>query len=93
MQELIGLIHSVRDTPESEARRQEYLRQQRTGMTMADLGALASSALALNLSTVPTVATSASPVSDTEIYTAELLDARNATPRRQRPGSSLGINT
>ncbi|WP_158659554.1 hypothetical protein [Pseudomonas sp. PONIH3] len=70
--------------------------RRQTGITDADLADL--SALAWQRQQARDALTSnqtAPASSDTELYTAEVVAGANAAAvqRRQRPGSSLGINT
>lgn len=95
--ELIGMIQAVQDTPETEAARARVIARQRHGLSDADLSSLAMDAFAARKA--ERAAGFAQMQQDfnaavTEQFTAEVLDgAAAATSRRQRPGSSLGINT
>ncbi|MDF9755545.1 hypothetical protein [Pseudomonas hunanensis] len=88
--ELIGMIQSVQSPEvEPQPRRQP-------GITDADLADLSAQAYQLRQASEALVANQPPPASsETAQYTAEVLEGANAAAvqRRQRPGSSLGINT
>ncbi|HDS1756978.1 hypothetical protein [Pseudomonas sp. M5] len=88
--ELIGMIQSVQSPEvEPQPRRQP-------GITNADLGELSVLAFQRQLARDALTANQTVPASsDAELYTAEVVAGANAAAvqRRQRPGSSLGINT
>lgn len=98
--ELIGMIQAVQDTPETEAARARVIARQRHGLSDADLSSLAMDAFAAREAERAERAAGFAQMQQdfnaaaTEQFTAEVLDgAAAATSRRQRPGSSLGINT
>ncbi|WP_444757727.1 hypothetical protein [Pseudomonas sp. A014] len=85
---LIGMIQSVQSPEvEPQPRRQP-------GITDADLANLSALAYQRQQARDALTASQLAPDS-TELYTAEVVAGANAAAvqRRQRPGSSLGINT
>ncbi len=95
--ELIGMIQSVQETPETEAARAEAMARRQRGLTHADLTELSMQAYQFRQAreAQQAVQSQAAISSGTvEQFTAEVIAGGNAAAtRRQRPGSSLGINT
>ncbi|WP_216891488.1 hypothetical protein [Pseudomonas putida] len=90
--QLMQMIQSVQDTPETEAARIEAQARRQHGLTEADLASLSMSAYQLRHARE--AAQSAPTGAAVEQYTLEVVAGGNAAAtRRQRPGSSLGINT
>lgn len=90
--QLMRMIQSVQDTPETEAARIEAQARRQHGLTDADLADL--QAQAFQLRQAREAAQSAPTGAAVEQYTLEVVVGGNAAAtRRQRPGSSLGINT
>lgn len=87
--ELIGMIQSVQSVPEvgPQPRRDP-------GVTDADLADLSAQAYQLRQARDALAANQAAPASpNIEQFTAEAIAGGTPATRRQRPGSSLGINT
>ncbi|ANY88926.1 hypothetical protein [Pseudomonas putida] len=85
-------IPQLQETPEAEAARAPAQARRQRGLTDADLADL--QAQAFQLRQAREAAQSVPTGAAVEQYTLEVVAGGNAAnTRRQRPGSSLGINT
>lgn len=90
--QLIAMIQAVQDTPETAAARAEAQARRQGGLTDADLADLSAQAFQLRQARDAALVNQPPSSSNVEQFTVEAIAGGTAVTRRQRPGSSLGIN-